>query len=92
MGGPLPSLLCPGEGRLPQRSKRRLAFLFKEKEGITLLDKGKELLAPVLPRVSAAFPLNRVTDVSDSGWQRPKRRKTKEERLMAALKVVMRDG
>ena len=29
---------------------------------------------------------------SDSGWQRPKRRKTKEERLMAALKAVMRDG
>ena len=28
---------------------------------------------------------------SDDGWQRPKRRKTKEERLMAALKAVMRD-
>ena len=29
---------------------------------------------------------------SDSGWQRLKRRKTKKERLMAALKAVMRDG
>ena len=29
---------------------------------------------------------------SDSGWQRPKRRKTKEERLMAALKAVTREG
>ena len=28
---------------------------------------------------------------SDEGWQRPKKRKTKEERLMAPIKAVMRD-
>ena len=45
-GGPL--LLVCKEGRLPQRLKGRLAFLFKEKDGIPFLDKGKELLAPLL--------------------------------------------
>ena len=67
-GGPLPSLLCLGEGRLPQGIKGRLAFLFKKKEGITLLGKGKELLAPVLAKVSALFPPKGVTDVRQRLW------------------------
>ena len=77
---PLP--LVSRGGRLPQRLKGRLAFLFKEKEGITFLDKGKELLAPVLDRVAAVFPLKRVTDVRQRLWMaapeaaQDKRRKT----------------
>ena len=56
------------EGRLPQRKKGRLAFLFKEKEDITFLDKDKELFAPVLARVSAWFSPKRVTDVRQRLW------------------------
>ena len=57
-----------GEGCLSQRIKGRLAFLFKEKEGITFLGKGKELLAPVLAGVSALFPPKGVTDVRQRLW------------------------
>ena len=66
--GPLPSLWCPREGCLPQRLKGRLAFLFKEREGIPFLDKGKELLAPALFRISAVLPLKRVTDIRQRLW------------------------
>ena len=36
-----------------QRSKGRLAFFFKEGEGISILGKGKELLAHTIHTVSA---------------------------------------
>ena len=71
-GGPLPSLLRLREGRLPQRPKGRLAFL----------DKGKELLTPLLSSLSAVFPLKSVTDVRQRLWMaapeaaQDKRRKT----------------
>ena len=79
-------------GPPPTANKKKASLRFQGKEGITFLGMGKELLAPVLSRVSALFPLKGVTDVRQRQWlAAPKAAQDEGRTTHGSTEAVMRE-